>query len=314
MSKHTSPAKNQFSNYGRPAFTLIELLVVIAIIAILAAILFPVFARARENARRSSCQSNLKQLGLGIAQYSQDYDGNFPAGVVTTPMPLGCVAGTNAPGPSTPLPYGLGWASLIYPYVKAAGVYACPSDPQDGPAPTSPASKLSYWYNLNATPRYSGPSCSNAVSSGGGPIHDASFTSPTKTVLIFEASGLYNAPNLSNPYDPTYGYRSPAGNIYSSATIGQPPSSGPNTGTGVVDNGIPCPSGVNTSCNVTPRHFDGANYLMADGHVKYYLPRQVAGGTNARLSTDTLRWAAGANAEGTEYSGANQHQVTFSIR
>src|SRR6476646_1701115 len=59
-------------------FTLIELLVVIAIIAILAAILFPVFGRARENARRSSCQSNLKQMGLGFAQYTQDYDERYP--------------------------------------------------------------------------------------------------------------------------------------------------------------------------------------------------------------------------------------------
>src|SRR5688572_3397207 len=60
-------------------FTLIELLVVIAIIAILAAILFPVFARARENARRSSCQSNLKQLGLGWHMYVQDFDGRMPS-------------------------------------------------------------------------------------------------------------------------------------------------------------------------------------------------------------------------------------------
>ena len=64
--------------FAKTAFTLIELLVVIAIIAILAAILFPVFARARENARRSSCSSNLKQIGLGIVQYTQDYDEKLP--------------------------------------------------------------------------------------------------------------------------------------------------------------------------------------------------------------------------------------------
>lgn len=62
----------------RRGFTLIELLVVIAIIALLAAILFPVFARARENARRASCQSNLKQIGLSVVQYTQDYDETFP--------------------------------------------------------------------------------------------------------------------------------------------------------------------------------------------------------------------------------------------
>ena len=69
MQTHTSRKR---------AFTLIELLVVIAIIAILAAILFPVFARARENARRASCLSNLKQIGLGVMQYNQDYDGHYP--------------------------------------------------------------------------------------------------------------------------------------------------------------------------------------------------------------------------------------------
>ena len=66
------------------AFTFIELLFVIAIIAILAAILFPVFARARENARKASCQSNLKQIGLAITQYTQDYDERYPISVDTS--------------------------------------------------------------------------------------------------------------------------------------------------------------------------------------------------------------------------------------
>jgi len=66
------------SRNNKSAFTLIELLVVIAIISILAAILFPVFGRARENARRASCMSNLKQIGLAIMQYTQDYDEKYP--------------------------------------------------------------------------------------------------------------------------------------------------------------------------------------------------------------------------------------------
>src|SRR2546423_6076610 len=86
----------------RPGFTLIELLVVIAIIAILAAILFPVFAKARENARKTSCLSNLKQMGLGLMQYSQDYDECMPKG-----------ASNNR---------GNGWGGPVFPYVKSAQV------------------------------------------------------------------------------------------------------------------------------------------------------------------------------------------------
>ncbi len=107
----------------RSAFTLIELLVVIAIIAILAAILFPVFARARENARRSSCQSNMKQMGLGILQYSQDYDENIPRNWVN---------GYNGD------PVGIKWMDVIQPYVKSTQLFNCPSDSVGKPYRTAP--------------------------------------------------------------------------------------------------------------------------------------------------------------------------------
>ena len=103
----------------RSAFTLIELLVVIAIIAILAAILFPVFARARENARRSSCQSNLKQVGLGILQYVQDYDERYPATHWD-------VDSNNAAFPSAGNERG--WSWNVQPYVKSTQLFQCPSE------------------------------------------------------------------------------------------------------------------------------------------------------------------------------------------
>ncbi len=99
----------------RGGFTLIELLVVIAILALLAAILFPVFSRARENARKSSCANNLKQLGLGMAQYTQDYDETYMPAQPTNPA---------SPG------NGATFASLIAPYIKNNQVFICPSGNQ----------------------------------------------------------------------------------------------------------------------------------------------------------------------------------------
>jgi len=100
---------------SRPGFTLIELLVVIAIIAILAAILFPVFAQARDKARQSSCLSNTKQIGTGIMMYVQDYDETLPEywddNVTKTPN-------------GNPLGY---WHNRIQPYVKNYSVFVCPS-------------------------------------------------------------------------------------------------------------------------------------------------------------------------------------------
>jgi len=112
----------------REGFTLIELLVVIAIIAILAAILFPVFARARENARRSSCQSNLKQLMLGFAQYTQDYDEALPSSSpFSSSNRFGWIVSPATPGVSTTAPADI-IDGAIYPYVKNTQVFICPSD------------------------------------------------------------------------------------------------------------------------------------------------------------------------------------------
>lgn len=130
----------------KKGFTLIELLVVIAIIAILAAILFPVFAKAREKARQTSCASNLKQIGLGIMQYTQDYDEVFPPGYAGNGMVVQADPGMPGyhymtdPGQ---VANGQGnyiiWADFVNPYVKSLKIYECPSAPAKN--------VMSYGYN-----------------------------------------------------------------------------------------------------------------------------------------------------------------------
>ncbi len=106
-------------------FTLIELLVVIAMIAILAAILFPVFARARENARKSACISNMKQLGQACRMYATDYDGRYPAGGAVPAT--GCVGGGGKTCGFPATHHQSGAMFKLMPYVKNAGVFYCPS-------------------------------------------------------------------------------------------------------------------------------------------------------------------------------------------
>jgi prepilin-type N-terminal cleavage/methylation domain-containing protein len=115
-------------------FTLIELLVVIAIIAILAAILFPVFAQAREAARKTSCTSNQKQLGTGMVMYAQDYDEMYPVWRYIVP-----VSAEHPNGKVT-------WVENMQPYVKNKQIWRCPSDISPR---TNPTTQNSYWLNAH---------------------------------------------------------------------------------------------------------------------------------------------------------------------
>jgi len=148
----------------RTGFTLIELLVVIAIIAILAAILFPVFQKVRENARRTACLSNMKQLGLAFTQYNQDADEKFPSSGF----------------------YGRGWASRIYPYVNSVGVYQCPddSDPQNSADALNGVNEHHLSYVISGYVAQS----FNAFNSG--QLGLSQLVAPASTVLLYETDSL----------------------------------------------------------------------------------------------------------------------------
>lgn len=226
----------------REGFTLIELLVVIAIIAILAAILFPVFATAREKARQAACLSNLKQMGLAFAQYEQDYDETMTC---------------TLPGYSS----GAGWAGLVYPYVKSVGVYCCPDDQTATPY-------CSYGFNANIAAL---PLSQFGASAKTVLCYEVAGNTPcdvsTSTASSCAATGYgYDG----NGYDPSgKGAIGGSGVCTSLNTTNLRYVTGPFYGRSQI---------VKSCFDPTPRHSNASNFLMADGHVKWLLGSQVSTG------------------------------------
>jgi prepilin-type N-terminal cleavage/methylation domain-containing protein/prepilin-type processing-associated H-X9-DG protein len=291
-------------------FTLIELLVVIAIISILAAILFPVFATAREKARQTSCLSNEKQLGEGFLQYTQDYDEQLPS-----VNPAGAQAGDG-----TAYTTGVSWASKIYTYVKSTGVYTCPDDPTTATALGYPVVAggvtVSYLFNVDLvdTTNYNDSAVPHS-----GPYAQ---TAPASTVMLTECRGTPNVlvanPNENDPnsspaftapvsgtlYSPSgsgldilqsYESSSPIQNLttyydagfmgaYDDATLaGFGPSGFPPYDWGGQN---PAVNAGQVYFSIDGRHSKGANFLLADGHAKWLLPSTVSVGYNAVSPTD----------------------------
>jgi prepilin-type N-terminal cleavage/methylation domain-containing protein/prepilin-type processing-associated H-X9-DG protein len=168
----------------RAAFTLIELLVVIAIIAILASILFPVFARARENARRASCQSNLKQIGLGILQYTQDYDETLPYSNMGASSQASAFSQDDSNGNRQI------WADVIQPYVKSLQLFRCPSasmvnSPLGATVPAANVTVMSYGSSEGVSATFTEGTFVNSEGFGP-PAKLASFNSTAETVAVGE--------------------------------------------------------------------------------------------------------------------------------
>ena len=235
------------------AFTLIELLVVIAIISILATILFPVFARAREQARKSACMSNLQQIGIATMMYVQDYDETYPIAALPTPSSDGMDGYTSS--------Y---WFNELQPYTKNRQVWFCPTAGRIMTSDSSTTQQYSGGYGYNACGTGSISSSGTTLWNGfgqtvnsagtvtctpnGTTVTMAAVDDPSQTILITDPASnstqyttlyFYSGSNIS--YWPQL-HGGPVGPFYGNT---------PNTTEAYL-----YPSG-------------GGNYLFADGHVKF---------------------------------------------
>src|SRR5947209_9598883 len=242
----------------RAGFTLIELLVVIAIIAILAAILFPVFAQAREKARATSCLSNCKQIGTAVQMYTQDYDEALPSTYIYNDPKLGNVTGGGNPTFSK---YSWSmWVILLDSYIKNRAVWKCPSGRDQIVGPGSDRINVNLGYNeyLFRGVEISGVGRPNLSTL-------ASFPAGVTGIALIADSSL--------------------GGIFhdwGNSDCSQLPVAGENAKFGM--HRIKCANGYGTSgssCTCTYRHADGgANVVFADGHAKFMAGKTIVGGTD----------------------------------
>jgi len=241
--------RNSQPNARKDGFTLIELLVVIAIISILAAILFPVFARARENARKAACMSNLKQIGLGMMMYIQDFDETFPVAYQSW-VP-------------TDRMY---WYQILDPYIKNQQVFVCPTAGQiiksDG---TTVQYSGGYGYNVSGTWREGGSGPKYKGNGFGyrnqGTWYTPSGTGPVKLSAVDEPA---NTIQITDPASFGYASNGLAAVGYVNDKKYMP----------VLHGGKVGPFAEGESGTAPPLE-GGGNYLFADGHVKWMAASQT---------------------------------------
>jgi prepilin-type N-terminal cleavage/methylation domain-containing protein/prepilin-type processing-associated H-X9-DG protein len=226
------------SDVKKRGFTLIELLVVITIISLVAAILFPVFAKAREQARKASCQSNLKQIGISLMMYIQDYDGTYPARSMGYKV-----------NDSTQL-----WCDVLQPYAKSYQIWVCPDS---GPVYGATGRKFSYGMNT-----YGESSATGGVGYGfgndlsGTGTHHGTGGGPVKEPEIGNASEVIFAGDPAS---------NGMGGSYPGILVGY---SNDNSYIPVLHGGQIGPF-IATTEQPVDESMGGGNYLFADGHVKF---------------------------------------------